>query len=155
VIHDDLKLITDPDHPSLRVPCVDVAFPWTRVLEFTGAMRRIMRAHRGIGLAAPQVGHSLRVILVQDRTLINPRVTCFSRRTSIDKESCLSILGKTCLVRRWNEVTVEYADEGGHPRESTMAGYVARILQHELDHLNGVLITDPDRSPAQRLVSPN
>ncbi|MBI2120524.1 MAG: peptide deformylase [Parcubacteria group bacterium] len=101
----------------------------------------------GVGLAAPQVGVSLRIIVVAptgkgQRALINPRITHLSSIRKIAVEGCLSIPGNPRKVKRSNRITASFQDRFGTHLEETFTGLEARIVQHEIDHLNGVLITD-------------
>lgn len=106
----------------------------------------------GVALAAPQVGvlRQLTVISYQDRdtkenrlmALINPRITRFSDETNEDEEICLSVPNFTGKVPRANIVEVEAYDQNGQEIKFTAEGFFARVIQHELDHLNGVLYVD-------------
>jgi len=105
----------------------------------------------GVGLAAPQIGHKLAMCLVvkqikeqplQEFLLINPKITKFSTSTDIRWEGCLSIPDLYCRVQRSKEVTLEYTDLSGKLQKLKASGFFARVIQHELDHLQGVLITD-------------
>ena len=128
------------------------------------AMTTAMRA-AGVGLAAPQIGTPLQVIVMEDlpefsakmpqaeraekerepfdlKVLINPAVREIGTETRDFFEGCLSIRGYTGLVRRHREVAVSYLDENGLPQTWQPRGWAARIVQHEYDHLQGVLFTD-------------
>ena len=109
-----------------------------------------MYAAPGIGLAAPQVGSSLRLAVVDlhpdDRpdpiVLINPEVIARSEETATREEGCLSIPGQYAEVTRPAHVTVRYRDAEGNRREIAAEGLLAACLQHEIDHLNGILFVD-------------
>lgn len=114
-----------------------------------------MRAHELVGIAAPQIGQSLQVFVseiretkyrtgVTDelRVYINPEISHFSRETELDWEGCDSIPGLFGKVERSTEVTLNYMNEKGVPHEMTVSGLLARVIQHEIDHLNGILFTD-------------
>lgn len=128
------------------------------------AMIATMRA-AGVGLAAPQIGTSLQVIVMEDapefsakipqaerlekerepfdlKVLINPVVREIGTETRDFFEGCLSIKGYTAMVRRQREVAVSYLDQNGAPQSWQPRGWAARIAQHEYDHLQGVLFTD-------------
>ncbi len=121
-----------------------------------------MRAAPGVGLAAPQVGVPLRVIVVEfgdeeDESvppklyvMVNPEITRRSRETEIGTEGCLSIPGLVGDVERAVEITVRGQSRRGQPMKLKVRGWLARIFQHEIDHLNGVLFTDL----AERVWSP-
>lgn len=109
---------------------------------------------RGLGLAAPQVYAGLRVILAQqpgpdgavDRTaaplvLVNPTLTSLDDATDLAFEGCLSIPGLRGIVRRYRRIGLTALDGEGRPVEREAEGLFARILQHEVDHLDGILYT--------------
>lgn len=101
----------------------------------------------GVGLAAPQVGESLQVFVyrtedAEHRVLINPMVEPHARELVYDWEGCLSIPGLRGLVPRYPEVRVEALDRDGDPVSFIAEGLEARIIQHEFDHLNGVVYLD-------------
>lgn len=132
-------------------------------------MRDTMRAAPGVGLAAPQIGIPLQIAVVEDReeyhkklsaeqllerrrkpvpfhVLINPRIVARDE-TSVDFfEGCLSVTGFGAIVPRARVVTVEYLDEHAEAKSVEAVGWYARILQHEIDHLDGVLYVDRMRS---------
>lgn len=120
------------------------------VTEFDGAlhallegMRETMAAYAGLGLAAPQVGHSLSAIVLSDQRwpeLINPVVLAASTRTLSRQESCLSIPDVRVEVKRPVEIKLKAQDRTGAPIHIAAKGELARLLQHELDHLQGRLI---------------
>ena len=109
--------------------------------------------HMGVWLAAPQVGHNKRLIVVSlmkhwdDENfptimMLNPTITEFSENSEIDVEGCLSVPGGKGKVRRPVSITMKYIDEKGKEKKLHLDGLPARIVQHEVDHLNGVLFTD-------------
>lgn len=129
-------------------------------------MRQTLRSNElGVGLAAPQVGESiaLAVIWVEptalrphadtfSATIINPKVTAHHGRRTQLWEGCISAgsHGTADLfakVPRYNSVEVEYIDEEGQVRTQTFTGLIAHIMQHEIDHLNGVLFVDRVKDP--------
>ena len=117
-------------------------------------MIETMRDAPGVGLAAPQVGASQRVIVVefgdeQDEevppklyTLVNPEIKRFSRETEVGAEGCLSIPGFLGEVERPVEVVVKGQNRQGKSMRIKAKGWLARIFQHEIDHLDGVLFID-------------
>jgi len=108
-------------------------------------MQETMKDALGVGLAAPQVGVSKRVIIVdlEDEVfeLINPEIVS-SEGTQVDSEGCLSIPGIKGKVSRSEKVVVTGLNREGEMIEIEAEGLLARIFQHEIDHLNGVLFTD-------------
>jgi peptide deformylase len=128
-------------------------------------MVETMLVERGVGLAAPQVGESVRVITalrmedsddsnVPAEVLVNPKVVFASKETWSYEEGCLCIPGVSGNVIRAKEVEVEYQDLDGNPRRVRSDRFFARILQHEIDHLNGVLFIDYLSSAQKSLIKP-
>ncbi len=112
-------------------------------------MFETMYAEEGVGLAAPQVGVGLRVIVVDPRepevqpfALINPEVAETAGEMEKGEEGCLSIPGLKDLVERPSHVVVTATDLTGAPVRMEADGLLARILQHEIDHINGILFID-------------
>ncbi len=117
-------------------------------------MIETMRQAPGVGLAAPQVGESIRLIVVEfgDEAnedaphklyvMANPVITRTSEETELGVEGCLSIPGFQGEVERYVAVTVKGLNRHGHPMTVRAKGWLARIFQHEIDHLDGILFTD-------------
>lgn len=106
-------------------------------------MQAAMKASDGRGLAAPQVGHSLSVIVLGDGRypeMVNPKIV-HSKGSERRQEACLSLPGVSVEVERAEKIVVEAQDRHGKPFATNVRGPVARLIQHEIDHLNGVLIT--------------
>jgi methionyl-tRNA formyltransferase len=101
---------------------------------------------KGVGLAAPQISKSIRLIVVNVKNkplvIFNPKIIWFSGKKEIDEESCLSIPGVYGLVERSKKIKIEGKDRIGKNIEFKAEGLFARVLQHEVDHLDGVLIID-------------
>ncbi len=137
----------------------------SEIQQLIAAMRETMRTAPGVGLAAPQVGHSLQLAVIEDRAeyhrdiaeeqlrakgrvpipfyaLINPEIVGRSRQSRIFFEGCLSVGGFCGMVPRSSSVQVDYLDEHGVRRSLEAGGWHARILQHEVDHLLGTLYID-------------
>ena len=145
-----MKLCGDP---ILRTECTPVEKIDTELLQTLDTMVDMMREQSGVGLAAPQVGITKRflVMMTPDNEkifkMINPQITSHSEKTCVMEEGCLSVLGGDNLpvyanVTRPESVTVEWTDENGQHMSAEMSGIPARIVQHETDHLNGVLFID-------------
>ena len=107
-----------------------------------------MKAKNGIGLAGVQIGILKRIVVIEiveldvKLTLINPKVVSFSNtKTELD-EGCLSVPNQTCKVLRPDKVVVEYTDLKGKKQQIEADGLLAKCLQHEIDHLNGITILD-------------
>jgi methionyl-tRNA formyltransferase len=148
------KLLLYPD-PILRQKAHEVREFGHDLKPLTDDMRIIMKANAGMGLAAPQVGDSRRIIVVEypgDKAskepaipftvLINPKITNKSDKTDSISEGCLSVPAIEIPIERSLEMTVIAQDLKGEPVRIRAKGIFARILQHEIDHLNGVLILD-------------
>lgn len=117
-------------------------------------MVETMRAAPGVGLAAPQVGVSQRVIVVEygddeDESrpprlyvVVNPEIVEASAETEMGVEGCLSIPGLVGEVERHQRIVVKGQNRRGQPIKLKLQGWVARIFQHEIDHLEGILFTD-------------
>lgn len=101
---------------------------------------------KGVGIAAPQIGVLQRVFLLAPDNIaipiINPLITGHTSKKVKDWEGCLSIPGIRGLIPRWETIDVEYLDMGGKKHRRTFSGFHARIFQHELDHLDGILLVD-------------
>ena len=116
--------------------------------QIVGEMRRVLFEERGVGLAAPQVGIARRLMLVcpsgepgDEVVVLNPEIRA-SDGSEIDEEGCLSFPGIYGKVPRALTIQVRYQDLDLRPREFELSGWVARIFQHELDHLNGAVFID-------------
>lgn len=114
-------------------------------------MLETMRNAKGVGLAAPQVGVNKRVIIVDTSAgetpsslykMINPEILQLSGEPDVSEEGCLSVPGEYELVARPSNAVVKYLDENGVEHTREVEGFLARAIQHEIDHLNGVLFID-------------
>ncbi len=105
-----------------------------------------MRKADGIGLAAPQIGKNLRICVIEIdgviKNFINPKITSASDEKILFEEGCLSLPGEFFAIERSEQVTVRYIDETGKEKKLRARGLWAICLQHELDHLDGILICD-------------
>lgn len=109
-------------------------------------MKEIMEQSQGIGLAAPQVGELKRIILIQTKDgikfFINPEIIQKSDEVEFGEEGCLSLPGLTLKIKRPKEIKVRAMDLEGREVEIAAKDLTARIFQHEIDHLEGLLIFD-------------
>lgn len=148
-----VRLRTVPD-PILRraVPALDLVgegrWPRHELGRVILGMLDTMYHYEGIGLAAPQVGVEAQIIVVdpehdrhQAKVLINPTIVERSMNREDDWEGCLSIPGKRGLVSRPRAIRVRYYDAELFPSELDAEGLLARVIQHECDHLQGILFT--------------
>lgn len=126
------------------------------IKEITDVMTVTMRKANGIGIAAPQVGLPLRLTVIDSRpkplVLINPVITKYSFRKEDGEEGCLSVPGHYDAIKRAREVEVEAVDLSGEKIKFLAKGFFARVCQHEIDHLNGILFID--RIKAKKTTGP-
>lgn len=148
-----LPIATVPD-PVLRRKARKITEFGPELQKLLDDMVETMREAPGVGLAAPQVGIPLRAVVVEfgdeeDETIpsklfvvVNPEITRASQETVKGAEGCLSIPGYAGEVDRFEAVTVRGQNRRGQPLRLKAEGWLARIFQHEIDHLDGVLFTD-------------
>jgi len=136
-----------------------------RIQQLIADMRDTMRAAPGVGLAAPQIGESIQLVVIEDppayhakltpeelaqreresvpfQVLVNPKLTVRSDEVVAAFEGCLSFDGFSMIVPRARKVRVEALDEHGQRVVKVATGWYARILQHEVDHLHGIVCCD-------------
>lgn len=135
----------------LRQKCARADYAHADTADLISRLWRILEADGGVGLAAPQVGVDTRVVIIRDPeapvarsrfTMINPEVVEIFGEEVPFEEGCLSFPGLFFDVNRPKGVVVNYTDEGGHKHQVRSDGVFARIVLHEVDHLNGVLFSD-------------
>ena len=143
-----LKLIAIPVAES------EFSSPW--LIELSKAMHSTMLDRNGVGIAAPQVYISKRVIIVASRpnprypdapemdpiTMVNPEIIKRSVQTVVGEEGCLSVPAERGEVERAEQITVKYKTLNGEETLQKFHGFPARIIQHEVDHLDGVLFVE-------------
>ena len=122
------------------------------VRDLVSNMKETMLSENGIGLSAPQVGVNLRVIVIQlmsagklvgpVQEMINPVITNYSDDTMEYEEGCLSIPGEYIRIDRPRSIHVKFQTLSGKYKKWFLKGLEARIVQHEIDHLDGILMTD-------------
>lgn len=145
-----MEVIVYPD-PVLRRGGKPVTVFDSELRQVAEQMLEAMYAEGGVGLAAPQVGIERKLLVLnpsgdrKDRTgeltLLNPKITKKKGR-EFGEEGCLSFPGIQADVERWVSITLTYQDLTGAEQTLATEGWLARIIQHELDHLDGVLFTD-------------
>ncbi len=144
-------------HPVLRAPNRDVTPDFPNLAQTIQNMKDTMYATDGIGIAAPQVGINARIVYIDvDQlskdmpelkdvrlTLINPEITVDETgKTTTREEGCLSIPGIHENVDRYEKIHIEYLDENFQPHQADIEGFLARVIQHECDHLQQTLFVD-------------
>ena len=145
-----LNVLKDGD-PILRIKSIPTLIT-DEVRDLVSNMKETMLAENGIGLAAPQVGINLRVIVIQlmsagklvgpVQEMINPVITNYSDDTMEYEEGCLSIPGEYIRIDRPRSIHVKFQTLSGKYKKWFLKGLEARIVQHEIDHLDGRLMTD-------------
>lgn len=129
----------------LRQKCTEVRRFDKALGELLDDMKETVRAENGAGLAAPQIGLPVRVVVIDVQEgffeMINP-VVLSSKGEQTGPEGCLSVRGKQGTVTRPFRVKAEYRDRSGRKHKLTAEGFFARAVCHELDHLDGILYTD-------------
>ncbi|MEO5694594.1 MAG: peptide deformylase [Usitatibacter sp.] len=141
-------------HPVLREQAVEVEKLGSPELrELIADMKETMKAQNGAGLAAPQIGVGQRVVIfgvaenprypdaeeVPFTVLVNPKITLLTREVESDWEGCLSVPGMRGVVPRYTRLRYTGFDEDGNPIDRVAEGFHARVVQHECDHLDGIL----------------
>lgn len=119
--------------------------------ELISDMKKAMVDNNGVGLAANQIGKDLGIFVIDQKlaeengvpnVFINPEITEYSKENDETEEGCLSIPGYWAPIRRAKKIKIKAADENGNKIKFKARGFLARVLQHETDHLNGVTIKE-------------
>lgn len=151
-------------NPVLREQAQEISQAMINSDQFARVLRDLldsMKHYGGIGIAAPQIGVSLKVALIELKelnrygekvnlpltTFINPKIQYLTQETQGFWEGCLSVPGLRGFVERPKKVMVSFLDETGEEREIIAEGFLATVLQHELDHLEGTLYIDRIKDP--------
>jgi len=147
-----LPIVTGDTTPVLRTVSKNVPQVTKTILALIKDMEETLKDEGGLGLAAPQVGESLQICLAQIggkvQVLVNPEITWRSKEADTEEEGCLSLPNIVVAVMRPREIVVRYRNRKGMEEERRLKDMDARVVQHEMDHLNGVLIVDYLSSPA-------
>ncbi|HOY56377.1 MAG TPA: peptide deformylase [bacterium] len=143
-----LKIITHPN-PNLRKKSSPVESQQILTPEFQDLLNQmsyLMFKYDGAGLAAPQVNKQHRLVVInikgQGQAFINPKIIKKSLLKKILEEGCLSIPGVFGYVKRPKKVTIKYQDKDAVWQEEKCDEYLSRVIQHEIDHLDGILFID-------------
>ena len=149
----NIRIITTKDTKLVKKCLRTVSEPVTEVTPELLTLIKVMKdlkANCGVGLAAPQVGVNKQIIIVDnpDRNeknwvFFNPKITPLTEEQLGAQEGCLSVPGGNFRVSRYTEILLEALDEKFNPIRLIADGLFARIIQHEYDHLQGILICDP------------
>lgn len=140
------EIVTDLDKLSIRSDEVDVLKDNAEVRQTIVELKNTLREYKtGVGLAAPQIGKYARIFVINFngdiRTFINPIITN-SENITLNREGCLSLPGKEYILPRFGNISVMYQDPQGKTQSVKLMGMAAFVFQHELDHLDGVLMSD-------------
>jgi peptide deformylase len=153
----DLLEIVQLGNPLLRQPATPVQdFSHKDLSSLIDSLLAIATAANGVGIAAPQVARPFRLFIIASRptpryphaplreptAMFNPRILYHSAEMVKDWEGCLSIPGIRGLVPRYHSILVEYWDRQGKYQQEELTDFPARIFQHELDHLDGIVFLD-------------
>tara|TARA_B100000787_G_C16172179_1_gene287115 strand:+ start:936 stop:1451 length:516 start_codon:yes stop_codon:yes gene_type:complete len=145
-----LKIVLAPD-PALRKTCDPLEQVDSHHQKLIKEMFETMYEANGVGLAAPQVGVNKRIFIIDAGireeiknpiAMINPIITNIKKNISIYEEGCLSFPGHYAELERPDEITVEYLDEYNKKQKLITKDFTSRVIQHELDHINGILFID-------------
>ncbi|MEE0979679.1 MAG: peptide deformylase [Muribaculaceae bacterium] len=143
-------------HPVLRNESKDITPDYPELKELVANMFETMYASEGVGLAAPQIGRNDRIVVIdadpmgesfpecagRKFTLINPRIEILDGEKISRDEGCLSLPGLSESVPRVEHIRLSWVDDDFQPHEEEIEGFLARIVQHECDHLEGKLYID-------------
>lgn len=139
------------ENPILRTPSSPIQKVDKKIKKLIGDMEDTMFKLNGVGIAAPQVGVNLQLALARLNVdtshetilvLINPQIIHCSEEMTEMEEGCLSLPGKWGKTQRHYSLTVTFANEKGQPQKLHLENFNARIIQHEVDHLSGMLFID-------------
>lgn len=154
-----LQIQTGTNNPLLRTVSKPVKEVNKDVLKLLKDMEHAMKLENGVGIAAPQVGVNVRVFLalIDPKKLvamINPEILSHNEEIASAEEGCLSLPGQWGQVERYTEVSVRFLNTKGKENTLKLKGFSARVVQHEMDHLNGILFVDHVKPVADFLMMP-
>lgn len=146
-----LTIITGENNKILRTVSKPIEKANSRIKKLAGQMKESMESANGLGIAAPQVGVNERIIIVrlnsgtkheQIVALINPEIITFSEESEVAEEGCLSLPNVYVPVERSKKITLKYQTTKNDNHTIELEDLNARVVQHEVDHLDGILIVD-------------
>ncbi|MBI4232177.1 peptide deformylase [Candidatus Peregrinibacteria bacterium] len=146
-----LKIIKGADNPILRAVSEPVKKFDGALKKFARDLKETMDSAKGLGIAAPQVGKNVRVFIVTlahgepgqvSLAMVNPEIVWHSDTVELGEEGCLSLPGQYAKVERYKRLRVEFFDVEGARQVFELEGLDARVVQHETDHLDGILFLD-------------
>lgn len=141
-----MEIVVGKDNAILRKKSDPVRIFDKKLQKLVKEMEDAVKKAEGVGIAAPQVGVNQRLFLVKMKRrfvlMVNPEITSFSYETIVMEEGCLSLPGQWGMVRRPKDIMVSFQDISGKQMKLELSGIESRIVQHELDHLDGILFID-------------
>ncbi len=145
-----MEIVIGSENKILRAKSEPIEKITPEVLVLITEMKETLaQAKNGVGLAAPQVGRNIRLFIVSEELakdghtiFINPAITQVSKKDAVEEEGCLSLPEKWQELARADKVTVKATNEHGKKFKIRAKGILARLMLHEVDHLNGVLFVD-------------
>jgi len=141
-----MKIVTGTKTAVLRSSAKPVDNVDDEIRALIRTMQSAMKEAEGIGLAAPQIGVPLRIFVAEVKgkfyAVINPEIIKTSKKTDIMEEGCLSVPGYYGPVKRFRRIVISGLDQRGKKIKIKAFGLLARVFQHEIDHLNGTLFVD-------------
>ncbi|WP_270456072.1 peptide deformylase [Allisonella histaminiformans] len=140
------KIIT-AGNPDLKRKALPVTAFDKKLKFIISDMKKTLYEANGVGLAAPQIDLNIRVFVADDgesgfEAYVNPVWEPVGNETNVDTEGCLSVPGYVGLVERYTTVRIKYQDVRGKKKQKVATGLLARCIQHETDHLNGILFIE-------------
>jgi peptide deformylase len=118
----------------------------SRTKKLIQKMIKTVKKEEGVGIAAPQIGENIRLMIAMIGRkyvpMINPTILSHSEEKNIDEEGCLSVPGEYGKVSRFTEIELEFFDEKFQKKKLFLKNFDARVVQHEIDHLDGILFVD-------------
>lgn len=140
------KIIT-AGNPDLKRKALPVTAFDKKLKFIISDMKKTLYEANGVGLAAPQIDLNMRVFVADDgesgfEAYVNPVWEPVGNETNVDTEGCLSVPGYVGLVERYTTVRIKYQDVRGKKKQKVATGLLARCMQHETDHLNGILFIE-------------
>jgi len=143
-----LNIIINPN-PILRKKSLNISQKEINIKEMQelyADMAKTMREKDGVGLAAPQIGKNIKLSVINTKdgplVMLNPKLIKKSWAKEWDEEGCLSVPYTSGKVKRHKKVCCRYLDKKGQEKKIDAEGLLARVIQHELDHLDGILFID-------------
>ncbi len=142
-----LKIQTGKNSPILHKKSLEIKKVNDDIRKLAKDILKTMNENNGVGLSACQIGKNIRLFVIPKELskkyiFINPEIIKLSKKTNIMEEGCLSLPGIFIPIRRAKSIKIKALDENGKEFKLKTKGLLARVIQHENDHLDGILITD-------------